>query len=127
MMRKYSNVVTSSGPSKSPRVDYSFMVVPTESFTSKSSEFLAMIQHVISSTSSFTSCLEFIPESNLPLSRFVVCHPKHPIYLLFPSLGVMPRILTALHLSFAHDDDITRQLANCDENYKFVAYPYSIL
>jgi len=31
-----------------------------------------------------------------------------------------------LHLLVANDD-IIRQLANCDKNYKFVAYPYSIL
>ena len=24
-------------------------------------------------------------------------------------------------------NDITRQLANCDENYKFSVYPYSVL
>ena len=53
-------------------------------------------------------------------------HPRHPIYLLFSSLGVMPRVSTALHLSLVHDE-ITRHLANCDENYKFIAYPYSIL
>jgi len=39
----------------------------------------------------------------------------------------MPRVPTALHLSIAHDDDITRHLAKCDENYKFAAYSYSIL
>ena len=56
-----------------------------------------------------------------------MCHPRHHIYLLFPSLGVMSRVLIALHLPIAHDDDITRQLANCDEKYKFFVYPYSIL
>jgi len=39
----------------------------------------------------------------------------------------MPRMSTVLHLPVAHNDDITRHLANCDKNYKFVAYPYSIL
>ena len=29
-----SSVITSSGPSESPHVDYSFMVLPTESFSS---------------------------------------------------------------------------------------------
>jgi len=33
---------------------------------------------------------------------------------------------TALHLLVAYDD-ITRQLANCDENYNFSVYPYSML
>ena len=49
------------------------------------------------------------------------------MYLLFPSLGVMHRVSTALHLHVVHDDDITRQLTNYDENDKFVAYLYSIL
>jgi len=43
------------------------------------------------------------------------------------SLGVMPKVPTALHLSVTHDDDITGQLTNCDENYKFSVYPYSLL
>ena len=46
---------------------------------------------------------------------------------LFSSLRVMPRVPTILHLLVAHDDDSTRYLANCDENYKFDAYPYSTL
>jgi len=39
----------------------------------------------------------------------------------------MPRVPAALHLPVAHDDAITRHLANCDKNYKFAAYQYSIL
>ena len=39
----------------------------------------------------------------------------------------MLRVPTALHLPIVHDDDITRHLANCDKNYKFAAYQYSIL
>ena len=58
------SVVTSSESYESSRTDYGFMVVSTESFSSESSELLAIIQKVISSTS-FTSCLELIPESNL--------------------------------------------------------------
>ena len=42
-----SNIVTSSGPSECACADYGFMVVPTESFSSESSEFIAMIQHVV--------------------------------------------------------------------------------
>jgi len=37
----------------------------------------------------------------------------------------MPRVSTALHLSIAFDD-ITRQLANYNDNYEFLAYPYSV-
>ena len=37
--------------------DYDFMVVPIESSSSESSEFLAMIQQVISNASSFIGCL----------------------------------------------------------------------
>ena len=39
----------------------------------------------------------------------------------------MPRVLTTLHLLIAHDDDIARQLVNCDDKYKFSVYPYSML
>ena len=50
------------------------------------------------------------------------------LYILsFLSLRVMPIVPSALHLLVLHDDDITRQLANCDENYKFFIYPYSML
>jgi len=92
----------------------------------ESSEFLAMIQQVIYRAFSFTGCLEFISESSLPLAGFDVYHPRHLIHLLVSSLGVMPRVPTALHLRVIHDDDITRHLTNCDENYKFIVYPYSI-
>ena len=46
---------------------------------------------------------------------------------LFPILRVVPRVPTVLHLSVAHEDDITRQLANHDGNYKFSIYLYSML
>ena len=48
-------------------------------------------------------------------------------YLFLPSLGVMPRIPTALNLPVAHIDDITKLIAICNNTYKFAAYPYSIL
>jgi len=67
----HSNLVISSGPFESPRADYDFMIVSTEPSSSESSKFLAMIQHVISSTFSFTGCLEFIPESNLLLAHLI--------------------------------------------------------
>jgi len=54
-----------------------------------------------------------------------MCHPRHPSF--FSLLGVMPKVPTILHLPVAQDDDITRQLANYDENYKCAAYPYNIL
>ena len=38
----------------------------------------------------------------------------------------MPRISTALHLHVAFDD-ITRQLVNCNDNYKISACLYSVL
>jgi len=38
----------------------------------------------------------------------------------------MLRVLTALHLPVAHVD-IIRPIAICNDTYKFVAYPYSIL
>ena len=86
-----------------------------------------MIQYMASSASSFTDCLELIPESSLPLARLNVCHPRYHIYLLFLSLRVIPRVPTALHLHVAHDNDFTTKLVNCNENYKLYAYPYSKL
>ena len=57
-------------PSKSfefPCVEYEFMVIPAELSSSESSEFLVMIQHVISGVFSFTGCLEFVSKSSIPL------------------------------------------------------------
>ena len=45
-----SSVVISSGLSESPYADYDFMIVPTESSSSESSELFVMIQQVIFST-----------------------------------------------------------------------------
>jgi len=56
-----------------------------------------------------------------------VCQRRHPIYLILPSLGVMLRVSTALHLHVAHIDDSTRPIVICNDTYKFVAYSYSIL
>ena len=97
--------------------DYGFMIVLTESSSSKSSEFL-MIQYAISSAF-FIGSLKFIPESNLPLAGSLCVILGIP-YLFFPSLEVMPIVPTTLHLHVARSDDITRQLANCDKNYKFL-------
>ena len=50
-----------------PRAEYGFMVILIDSFSSESPEFLFMIQQMISSAS-FSSCLEFVSESNVPPS-----------------------------------------------------------
>jgi len=64
-----------------------------------------------------------VSKSSIPsLEGLDVCHSRHHIYLFFSSLRVMRRIPTALHLHVAHDDDISRQLANCDVKYKFFLY-----
>jgi len=39
----------------------------------------------------------------------------------------MPRVFTALHLPVAYDDTFIRHIAICNDNYKFIAYLYSIL
>jgi len=54
-----SNIIifTSSGPFESPRADYDFMIVSTESFSSELLEFFFMIQQVVSSAFSFPGCL----------------------------------------------------------------------
>ena len=44
-----SSIITSSGPSQSPRVAYDFVLIPTESSSSESSEFNVMIQQLVSS------------------------------------------------------------------------------
>jgi len=77
------------------------------------------------SNTSFSGCLEFVSESRVP-SSLDVC-PSHVISFILPSLGVMPRIPTTLHLFVAHIDNITRLIAICNNTYKFVAYLYSIL
>ena len=68
-------------PFESPCTEDSFMVVPIDSFFSESSEFLAKIQQIVSSASSFSGCLELVSESNVPPS-LDVCSPRHPIYLI---------------------------------------------
>ena len=82
---------------------------------------------MVYSASFLISRLEFIPESNLSLAEFDVSYLRHLIYLILPSLGVMPRVSTPLHLSVAHIDNIIRPIAICNDTYKFAPYPYSIL
>ena len=53
-----------------------------------------------------------------------MCYPRHLIYLILSSLGVMPRVPIALHLHVAYIDNITRLIAICNNTYKFVAYSY---
>ena len=66
-------------------------------------------------------------ESNVLLSTGLdVCPLRHVISFILPSLGVMSRIPTVLHLPIAHID-ITRLIVICNDTYKFVAYSYCIL
>ena len=100
------------------------MVVPTDSSFKESPEFLAKIQQMVSSASSSFDCLEFVSESNVPSSAGLdVCPLRHVISLIFSSLGVMPRVLTALHLPVAHIYDITRPIAIYNDTYKFLSKP----
>ena len=47
--------------------------------------------------SSFTGCLEFMPKYNItPLEGLDVCPFRHSVYIIFPSLGAMTRVSTAL-------------------------------
>ena len=48
-------------------------------------EFVAMVHEVPSGASSFSSCLEFVPESSLPLVGFNMCPPKYLLYSLSSS------------------------------------------
>ena len=85
-----------------------------------------MIHQVVFDFSCFSECSEMCPESGISLSEFVACPTGHPICPIFTSLEIMLRVSTKLHLPVAYDD-ITRQLANGNDNYKFSACPYSIL
>jgi len=85
-----------------------------------------MIHSAVFSFSSFSGCLEMYPESSIPLSKFVTCPNRHPICSIFASLEVMPRVYIVLHLPVAYDD-ITGQLANDSDNYKFSACSNSVL
>jgi len=59
------------------------MIVPIDSSSSESPEFLTVIQQIISNAS-FSGCLEFVSEFNIPPSAGLdVCPPKHPRYILF--------------------------------------------
>jgi len=78
------------------------------------------------SNTSLLGCLEFVSESHVPPS-LDMCPSRHVISLILLSLGVMPRVPTALHLPIAHIDDITRLIVICNDTCKFVAYTYSIL
>jgi len=69
-----------------------------------------------------------VSESKVPPSLGLdVCQPRHLIYLVLSSLGVMPRVSTALHLHVVDIDDITRPIVICNDTHKFAAYTYSIL
>jgi len=86
------------------------------------------IQQMVSTVSSFSGCLEFVSEFNVPPSAGIdVCPHRHVISLILLSLGVMSRIPTALHLPVMHIDDITRPIAICNDTYKFASNLYSIL
>ena len=87
-----------------------------------------MIQQMIYGVSSFTDCLKFVPKSSIPqLEGLDVCLLRHSVYIVFSFLGVIPRVSNSLHLHMTHDDNLTGQIANCNDNYKFTAYVYSIL
>jgi len=73
----------SSKPFEFPCAGYGFVVVPTELSLSELFESLAMIQHVVFSAFSFTGCLEFIPESSLPLAGPDMCILGTPYIFFF--------------------------------------------
>ena len=87
-----------------------------------------MIHQVVSGFSSFSECLKMCLESNIPLLELIKCPTRHPICRIFTSLKIMPECLlyNVLHLLVAYDD-VTRQLANDNDNYKFSACSYSVL
>jgi len=107
--------------------EYSFMVIPIDSSSIELPKFLAMIWQMVSNAS-FFGCMEFVSESNIPPSEGLdVCPPRHPRYIIFPSLGIITRVFIVLHLSVAHVDDIAKSIVICNGTYKLVAHSYSIL
>ena len=72
----------------------------------------------------FFGCLEFVSKSNIPLSVGLsgldVFPPRHPRYILFPSLGILSRVPTALHFPVAHIDNITGPISIFNDTYNFV-------
>jgi len=59
-----SNIPTVTSKSfEFPSVDYGFIIAHAELTSSESSEFLTMIQQMISGVSSLTDCLEFVAKS----------------------------------------------------------------
>jgi len=111
-----------SKPLESPYAEYSFMVVPIDSSFSESTEFLIKIQQIISSASSFSNYLEFVSKANVPLS-LDVCPPRHLIYLILRSLGVMSKMSTTLYSHVSYIDNHTNPIRICNDTYKFAAYP----
>jgi len=81
------------------------MLIPIDSSFRESSKFFVKIQQMVSSALSFSGCLEFVSESNVSPSSGHMCHPRHVILLILPSLGVMLRVPTTLYLSVAYIDD----------------------
>jgi len=57
---------------------------------------------------------------------FDIRPPRKPIYLIFVIIGVLPRKFVALHLPEMHDET-RKQITICNDDYKFVVYPHSIL
>jgi len=100
------------------------MVILIDSSSSKSPEFLSMIQQMVFNASFFWLLGVCVWVQYTPSARLDVCPLRQPKYILFSSLGIMPRVSTTLNLPIAHID--TRPIAICTDTYKFVAYPYSI-
>jgi len=78
-----NTTTVSSKPVESPRAEYNLMIVPTDSSFRESLEFLTKIQQMISSTSLFFDCLEFVSESNVPPSARLECVLLDMSYLSF--------------------------------------------
>jgi len=67
----------------------------------------------------------FVPNNVIPLAVAEVRPPRKHMPL-FPSLKVKPNASIALHLPIAHDET-PRQVAICNDDYKFVVFQHSII
>ena len=104
------------------------------SSSSESVEFLAMIHQVSSGVSYFSEFLEFSPDflpifvspHVMPLAVSKVRLSRKPMSFFPPSLRVEPSESVALHFPVAYDET-PKQIAICNDNYKFVTFSHSTL
>jgi len=129
------SVVISSKPSEFSHADCGYVIASNFSSSSESVKFFIVLHHDTLSVSSFSEYLELFSDFNhisvalidvILLVVSDVCPRRKLIYLCVISLEVTPSESDALYLLTTHGE-ISRQIAISNDDYKFVAYPHSIL